>query len=617
MAVGAVDDDSVAQGNVEAVLNDGGRDQDIGFMAHKGHHHFFQLALGHLPVTGQDPGLRQHLLDFGSHLVDRLNPVVDKVGLPAALQFVLQRRLDQLLVVGRHHSLDGHAVFRRGLNHAHIAQPHHGHVQGAWDGGGRHGQHVHFFLKLLEALLVADTEALLFIHHHQSQILELDVLGKNAVRADQDVYFALLDLLRSLLVLPGRAEAAHHLDGDRKGGKAALEVLKVLEGQDCGGRKHGHLLVVLHSLERGAHSDLGLAITDIAAQQAVHGQRRFHVLLDLFNGLELVVGLVELKGVFELALPLSVNGEGVAFRGLAHGIELKQLIGHIFHGLLDARLGLGPSLAAQPAQRRPDSLTGTVFLDEIEPRERDIQLGPLCKFQHHELTGNIALLNLLEALVHADAVLHVHHVVAHGQIAEVRYEGRGLGLLPQRPLHHHFRIVKQVACAKEHQARLGQYHAIRNGSAHDGGGREVSGEVGGFIQISLAARSRIAAAHAERHLVFREDVRQALHLAGVGCRKDHAPAFTGELLDLVHHGGDRAVEAGGGLGEQFNRVITSARLSADLRVECLCNWDIIRRHCRRYFTFENIHYLWRLRFTDCSTRTHHSQVHQCSAWQLG
>ena len=50
--------------------------------------------------------------------------------------------------------------------------------------------HVHALLEVLEALLVLDAEALLLVHDDQAQILELDVLRKQAVGADGDVDLA-------------------------------------------------------------------------------------------------------------------------------------------------------------------------------------------------------------------------------------------------------------------------------------------------------------------------------------------------------------------------------------------------------------------------------------------
>ena len=99
----------------------------------------------------------------------------------------------------------------------------------------------------------------------------------------------------------------------------------MLEGQDRRGREHGHLLRVVHCFEGGAHGDFRLTVAHISAEQAVHGQCGFHVVLNVSNGSDLVVCFVELEGVFKLALPLRVRGKAVALRGLARGIKLEQL----------------------------------------------------------------------------------------------------------------------------------------------------------------------------------------------------------------------------------------------------------------------------------------------------
>ncbi len=79
------------------------------------------------------------------------------------------------------------------------------------------------------------------------------------------------------LLLLGGAEAAEHLDADGKGREAPLEGFEVLEGEHGGRREHRHLLVVADGLERRAHGDFGLAVADVAAEQAVHRRGGLHV----------------------------------------------------------------------------------------------------------------------------------------------------------------------------------------------------------------------------------------------------------------------------------------------------------------------------------------------------
>ncbi len=67
------------------------------------------------------------------------------------------------------------------------------------------------------------------------------------------------------------------------------------------------MFAVLHGFEGGAHGDFGFAVADVAAEEAVHGLGGLHVGLDVGDGGELVVGLVEVEGVFELALHVGVG----------------------------------------------------------------------------------------------------------------------------------------------------------------------------------------------------------------------------------------------------------------------------------------------------------------------
>ena len=201
---------------------------------------------------------------------------------------------------------------------------------------------------LLEALLVADAEALLLVDDEQAEVLELEVFATECAWVPMRMStLPVGSAFENFLLLLGGAEARDHLDVDGKFGEAALEAFEVLEAEHGGGREHGDLLAILHGLEGGAHGDLGLAVADVAAEQAVHGLRGFHVGLDVGDGGELVVGLVEVEGVLELALHVVVRREGGADRGLALRVELEQLFGHVLHGLLDARLGLRPGGRAE------------------------------------------------------------------------------------------------------------------------------------------------------------------------------------------------------------------------------------------------------------------------------
>src|SRR5579884_3710817 len=92
------------------------------------------------------------------------------------------------------------------------------------------------------------------------------------------------------------------------------------------------------------------------------------------------------------------------------------------------------------------------------------------------------------------------HVIANGEITEVRHEGSSLRLAAKRLRGFNFRIIKEITCAKDHQVRVRQGCAFRHAGANNGCGGEIARKVCGFVEISFAAGSRIARAQAERNL---------------------------------------------------------------------------------------------------------------------
>src|SRR3984957_1491205 len=93
-AVGTVDQDRVAERNVEAVLDDRGRNQNVGFVVHEFQHHFFKFTFRHLPVADDDPGCGDENLELGRYFEDGVDAVVDEINLAAAFEFLLDGGLD-------------------------------------------------------------------------------------------------------------------------------------------------------------------------------------------------------------------------------------------------------------------------------------------------------------------------------------------------------------------------------------------------------------------------------------------------------------------------------------------------------------------------------------------
>ncbi len=127
------------------------------------------------------------------------------------------------------------------------------------------------------------------------------------MRADQYVDFARFDALQNRLLLLRGAEARDHFDRDRELLEAFFECLEMLEAQHGGRRQHRDLPAILNRFECGAHGHFCLSVADVAHQQTIHRQGRFHIALDVGDGRQLVVGLVVVEGVFKLALKFIVR----------------------------------------------------------------------------------------------------------------------------------------------------------------------------------------------------------------------------------------------------------------------------------------------------------------------
>ena len=124
--------------------------------------------------------------------INRLDAVVNNIDLAAALQLKIDRILDDDGLELHDDGLNRQAVARRRLDNRHVPQPAERHVERARNRRRGHRHHVDLFLDLLEALFVRHAETLLFVDDHQTEILKLDVLRKQPVRADHDIHLAAL-----------------------------------------------------------------------------------------------------------------------------------------------------------------------------------------------------------------------------------------------------------------------------------------------------------------------------------------------------------------------------------------------------------------------------------------
>ena len=217
-------------------------------------------------------------------------------------------------------------------------------------------------------------EALLLVHDQQTQILELNILVQQPVRADDHVQLAAFQVLDGLLLLGRGFEARQRVHMDGKIMESVQHGGVVLLNENRRRREQRRLLSVHHALEDGAQRHLGLAISNVAAQQAIHHLRLFHILFNLRNRRQLIGRFLKGERVLKLALPRRVRAERVALHGLALGVQLDQVARDFLDGALDLRLLLLPFAAGQAVELGRFALGADILLHAIHLIGGHVQL---------------------------------------------------------------------------------------------------------------------------------------------------------------------------------------------------------------------------------------------------
>ena len=351
-------------------------------------------------------------------LVDRLDAVVQEERLAVALVLALERLAHELLVVLADVGLDRPAALGRRLDDGDVAQAGQRHLQRARDRRRAHRDDVDLQLELAQQLLLLDAEALLLVDDDQAEVLRADVAAEQAVGADEDVDAALAEALDRRLLLLRAAEAADVLDGQRVVLQPLGERPEVLLGEDRRRDEDEHLLARLGRLEGGAQRDLGLAVADVAADQAVHRALGLHVALDELDRLALVRRFLVREVRFELPQPLAVLGEAVAGAAAALGVEVEQLAGQLHRGAAGARLDRLPALAAELGERRVRAARADVAADLRELVDRHEDLVRAGELEVEVVAGDAGDGLRVEAGEAGEAVVLVDDDVAGPQVGE-------------------------------------------------------------------------------------------------------------------------------------------------------------------------------------------------------
>ena len=313
-----------------------------------------------------DADVRKCLAQLLSDLVDVLDPVVQIKHLPIAGQLTLDDLPDHVKVTLDDIRLHRMTVAWRRVELRERTDAHQRHLQRARDRRRAQRKHIDAVLQFLDALLMLHAEALLLIDDQKAQIFPLHVFRKQPVRADDDVDLSLCHILYDLILFLARDKAVDHFDIDRIVTKTIDKGLVVLHREDSGRTKEGDLLVVHDCFERSAHRHLGLSESDIAAQQPVHRARAFHIMLDLFYGMLLILGQLVFELIFKLTLHRRIWRERKADVFAAQRIQFHQPAGQLLDLFADLAARLFPLAAAQLIELDADTFLRDEAPDQMK-----------------------------------------------------------------------------------------------------------------------------------------------------------------------------------------------------------------------------------------------------------
>src|SRR5512141_2073408 len=296
-------------------------------------------------------------------------------------------------------------------------------------------QHIGVELELLEPLLVLHAKAMLFVDDDEAEVVKLHVLAEKAVSSDHDVDLSAGEIGNHFLLLLRSLEAAHRADLDRKISETVAECPRVLLGENRRRNENRDLPVGLHGLERGAHRDRGLSVTDVTDEQAIHGPRLLHVALHVGSRCALIGCVFEQKRRLELALPWSIGNVRRSHRNSSAGVQIQQLDGHLLNRCLRSIPLLAPPLSAQRVQAWRRIICGNVrcrpeSLDLIDAIERDVETRSPFVFDNRRFDGALANEDLLDSAIDADTVLEMDYVISRRERSE-RLDRAARGVFPR------------------------------------------------------------------------------------------------------------------------------------------------------------------------------------------
>ena len=294
------------------------------------------------------------------------------------------------------------------------------------------------------------------------------------------------------------------------------------------------LLAVERHRKRRAQRHLGLAETDVAADQPVHRPAAFEVLQRRGDGAELVLGLLIGEARAELVIDMRLHRHFRRFVQMPLGGDLDQFARDLADAVLQFCLAGLPAAAAQPIQF-DIGVVGAVARQQFDVLDRQEQfcLGGIMQFEAvMRRAGDFQRLQADEA---ADAVLDMHHEIAGGETRDFRDEIVELAARFARP---HQAVAEDVLLADD-----GDVVGLETGLHAD------HGQHGLVARRCLHRAPGVDAGEVEQ-LVVAQHAAHAVARAFAPQRDHHLLALRLQRQHMRHHGFEHVDRGIGALGRK-------------------------------------------------------------------
>ena len=246
---------------------------------------------------------------------------------------------------------------------------------------------------------------------------------------DQNIHHSFFQVCQCFFLFRSCPEPAQKIYPHRKILHTLNKGIIMLLGQNCGRHQIDHLFSLLDRFKCRPDRNLRLSEAHIAADQAVHDLRTFHVPLGSLDGKKLIFCFFKRKHFFKLSLPYRIRTVHKALLFLPCRIKLHQLFCNALHCFFHPGPGLIPFLTSQFIQLRCLCIGPGILLDHIRLSGQHIEIASSAVLDLHIVLGYPIHLNLFNSPVDPQSVTFMNHIISDIQFCKI------LDLLPLSLIH--------------------------------------------------------------------------------------------------------------------------------------------------------------------------------------